>query len=382
MARIRLERVWKLYGKTEAVKGLSLEIYNGELMVLLGPSGCGKTSTLRMIAGLEEVSAGEIFFDDRNVTRLRPAERNVAMAFENYALYPSLTVWDNIAFPLVARRYSKPEIRERVRKLLEVLEIEDLANMKPSQLSDGQKQRVSLARALVREPAVFLLDEPLSHLDARQRTKMRAFLKRFHQEIGITTVMVTHDQLEALALADRIAVMNNGQLEQVGDPTELYERPRTLFVASFIGEPPMNLLPCRITAEDGRTTLVGQGFSVELPKSACASNDFHNDFQNGDTLILGVRPEDLEVCEPSERNALFFGRTELVEDLGDQVVVTVRLAGQKVFMVLEPGMPRPNGGDYIALKARKGCVMQVFSEKTGLNLVAFRAGGVTPEVEV
>lgn len=365
MARVRLEHVWKLYGRTEAVRDLSLEIRDGEFMVLLGPSGCGKTSTLRMIAGLEEVSAGEIFFDDRQVTRLQPAERNVAMAFENYALYPPLTVWENIAFPLVARRCSRSEIKKRVQKLLEVLEIENLANMKPPQLSDGQKQRVSLARALIREPVVFLLDEPLSHLDARQRTKMRAFLKRFHQEIRITMVMVTHDQVEALAVADRIAVMNEGQLEQVGDPVELYERPRTQFVAGFIGEPPMNLLPCQIATEDGRVFLFGQGFSVVLPENVHLASDTQSD----NAVVLGIRPEDLEICEPHEGNALFLGETELVEDLGDQVVVTVRLAEQKVYLVLEPEVPRPVEGSRTALRVRTGCIMQVFSEKTGLNLV-------------
>ena len=365
LARVRLEHVWKLYGRTEAVRDLSLEIRDGELMVLLGPSGCGKTSTLRMIAGLEEVSAGEIFFDDRQVTRLRPAERNVAMAFENYALYPPLTVWENIAFPLVARRCNRSEIQKRVQKLLEVLEIENLANMKPHQLSDGQKQRVSLARALVREPAVFLLDEPLSHLDARQRAKMRTFLKRFHQEIGITMVMVTHDQMEALAVADRIAIMNEGQLEQVGTPVEVYERPRTQFVAGFIGEPPMNLLPCQIAAEDGRVFLLGQGFSVALPEDVCLASDIQSD----NAVILGIRPEDLEICEPHERNTLFLGETELVEDLGDQVVVTVRLTEQKVYLVLEPEAPRPVEGSRIALRIRTGCIMHVFSQKTGLNLV-------------
>ncbi|MBC7217880.1 MAG: ABC transporter ATP-binding protein, partial [Candidatus Caldatribacterium sp.] len=306
MARIRLEHVWKVYGKVEAVRDLSLDIRDGEFVVLLGPSGCGKTSTLRMIAGLEEVSAGEIFFDDKQVTKLPPAERNVAMAFENYALYPSLTVWDNVAFPLVARRVSKAEIKKRVQKVLEVLEIENLARVKPSQLSDGQKQRVGLARALVREPVVFLLDEPLSHLDARQRVKMRVFLKRFHQETGITMIMVTHDQAEALAVADRIAVMNEGRLEQIGSPVELYDRPRTLFVAGFIGEPPMNLLPCRVSAKDGRVFLIGQNFSVLLPDSIHLSNGWGS----SEAVILGVRPEDLEVCETCEKDTVFSGDVE------------------------------------------------------------------------
>ncbi|MEM4676198.1 MAG: ABC transporter ATP-binding protein [Nitrososphaerota archaeon] len=367
MARVKLEHVWKLYGRTEAVRDLSLEIYDGEFMVLLGPSGCGKTSTLRMIAGLEEVSAGEIFFDDKQVTKLKPAERNVAMAFENYALYPTLTVWDNIAFPLVARRYSRSEIKRRVERLLEILEIGNLAHMKPSQLSDGQKQRVTLARALIREPVVFLLDEPLSHLDARQRAKMRAFLKRFHQEVRITMVMVTHDQVEALAVADRIAIMNDGQLEQVGDPIEIYEKPRTQFVAGFIGEPPMNLLPCQIGTKAEHTVLIGQNFSVVLPEGACPVSGV----QAGKEVVLGVRPEDLEICEPRERSAVFSGKVELVEDLGDQVIVTIRLAEQKVFLTLDPEAPRPEEKSCIALKFRAGGAVHVFSRRTGLNLVTF-----------
>lgn len=365
MAQVRFERVWKVYGKTEAVKDLSLEIRDGEFMALLGPSGCGKTSTLRMVAGLEEVSAGEIFFDGRQVTRSRPAERNVAMAFEHYALYPSLTVRDNIAFPLVARRYSKSEIKKRVQTLLEVLEIEDIADMKPSKLSDGQKQRVGLARALVREPVVFLLDEPLSHLDARQRARMRTFLKRLHQDIKTTMIMVTHDQVEALAVADRVAVMNEGRLEQVSDPVELYERPRTRFVAGFIGEPPMNLLPCRLAVENERISLVGQHFSVTLPEGVRLTGDA----RSGDAVLLGVRPEDLGICEPDSSGAAFLGKTELVEDLGDEVVVTIQLDGQKLHLVLEPGARRPDEGSSIAVRPKTERI-RVFSEETGLSLIA------------
>lgn len=365
MAQVRFERVWKVYGKTEAVKDLSLEVRDGEFMALLGPSGCGKTSTLRMVAGLEEVSAGEIFFDARQVTRLRPAERNVAMAFEHYALYPSLTVRDNIAFPLVARRYSKSEIKKRVQVLLEVLEIEDIANMKPSKLSDGQKQRVGLARALVREPVVFLLDEPLSHLDARQRARMRTFLKRLHQDIKTTMIMVTHDQVEALAVADRVAVMNEGRLEQFSDPVELYERPRTRFVAGFIGEPPMNLLPCQLAVENERISLVGQCFSVTLPEGVRLTGDV----RSGDAVVLGIRPEDLEICEHDSSSAAFLGKTELVEDLGDEVVVTIQLDGHKIHLVLEPGARRPDEGGRIALRPKAERI-RVFSEETGLSLIA------------
>ncbi|MCR4401512.1 MAG: ABC transporter ATP-binding protein [Firmicutes bacterium] len=367
MAQVRFEGVWKTYGKTQAVKGLSLEIQDGEFMALLGPSGCGKTSTLRMVAGLEEVSAGDIYFNDRQVTRMRPAERNVAMAFEHYALYPSLTVRDNIAFPLVARGYSKSEIKRRVQTLLEALEIEHIADMKPSKLSDGQKQRVGLARALVREPVVFLLDEPLSHLDARQRARMRTFLKRLHQEIKTTMIMVTHDQVEALAMADRVAVMNEGKLEQVSDPVELYEAPKTQFVAGFIGEPPMNLLPCELYVDGGRILLRGEGFSVTFPESARLADGT----RNGDAVVLGVRPEDLEICDSDggESNGVFFGTTQLVEDLGDEVVVTIGLDGEKIHMVLEPGAMRPDEGSPVAIRPKTERI-RVFSVETGLSLMA------------
>ncbi len=363
MAQVRFEHVWKLYGKTEAVKDLSLEVQDGELVALLGPSGCGKTSTLRMVAGLEAMSQGEIYFDGRPVGRLRPAERNVAMAFEHYALYPTMSVRENIAFPLVARRLGRSEIRERVGALLEALEMESIADERPSRLSDGQKQRVGLARALVRQPVVFLLDEPLSHLDARQRARMRAFLKRLHRDIRTTMIMVTHDQVEALAVADRVAVMNEGRLEQVSSPQELYERPRTRFVAGFIGEPPMNILPCSLSVEDGHACLVGQGFSMRLdggPRLAA-------DIAGQDEVLLGIRPEDLDISVPSEAEA-FRGRVELVEDLGDELVMTVQLDGEKLHVVLDPGMPCPVEGSTVGIRP-KPARMCLFSARTGLSLV-------------
>ncbi|MEW6229599.1 MAG: ABC transporter ATP-binding protein [Bacillota bacterium] len=365
MAQVRFERVWKLYGKTEAVKGLSLEIQDGEFMALLGPSGCGKTSTLRMVAGLEAISAGEIYFDGKPVGKLRPADRNVAMAFEHYALYPTLSVRENIAFPLVARRVGRSEIKRRVQALLEALEIENIADERPSKLSDGQKQRVGLARALVREPAVFLLDEPLSHLDARQRARMRAFLKRLHQDIKTTMIMVTHDQVEALAVADRVAVMNEGQLEQVSSPAELYEKPRTQFVAGFIGEPPMNLLPCSLALEDRQAWLVGQGFSIRLDERICLDGNV----RNGDAVLLGIRPEDLEISASCLSGTALQGRVELVEDLGDELVVTVQLNGEKLHVVLDPGVPRPDEGCNVAVHPKIDRIC-LFSAETGLSLIA------------
>lgn len=365
VAEVRFEHVWKMYGRTEAVRDLTLEIGDGEFMALLGPSGCGKTSTLRMAAGLEAVSAGEICFDGKPVSRLRPADRNVAMAFEHYALYPTLSVRENVAFPLVARRVAAPEISRRVQGLLEALEIEGIATEMPSRLSDGQKQRVGLARALVREPVVFLLDEPLSHLDARQRARMRAFLKRLHQDVRTTMLMVTHDQVEALAVADRVAVMNEGRLEQVSTPVELYEKPKTQFVAGFIGEPPMNLLACSVTFENGRVRLLGKGFSVLLDGGVrltdCA--------RDRDAALLGVRPEDLELCEADGDDPAFRGSVSLVEDLGDEIVVTVQLDGDKLHAVLDPGEPRPREGGRVSARPNVSRV-SLFSSETGLSLIA------------
>ena len=245
MAEVRLENVNKIYkGNVHAVNDLNLTIESGEFLALLGPSGCGKTSTLRMVVGLEEISSGAIYIGGQRVNELEPKDRNVALAFETYALYPPLTIRDNIAFCLRARNIPKPEIRQRVDEVARILDITGILDRKPAELGGGQKQRVSLARALVREPDVFLLDEPLSHLDAAQRANMRSELKRLHARIGGTMILVTHDQLEALAMAERIAVMNFGLLQQVGSFDEIYNHPVNEFVAGFIGEPPMNFLPC------------------------------------------------------------------------------------------------------------------------------------------
>src|SRR5262245_6992214 len=265
MASIRIERVWKRYGAVEAVRDLSLVCAEGELLALLGPSGCGKTSTLKMLAGIEDVSDGEIYFGDRPVTTLDTRDRNVAMVFEDYALYPHLTVAENIAFPLELGGRSRTEIRRATDDVLKRLGLEAFRDTSVRLLSGGAQQRVGIGRALVREPAVILFDEPLSHLDGAQKTQLRAEIKRLQQDTGVTAVLVTHDQTEAMAMAARVAVMDRGVLQQVGPADDLYERPANLFVAQFIGEPPMNCLTGRLERRDGRVVLDTPSGVLALP---------------------------------------------------------------------------------------------------------------------
>src|SRR5499427_4936873 len=246
MAEVALRNVVKRFEEVEAVRSIDLDIPDNELVVLVGPSGCGKSTTLRMIAGLEEVTSGEIFIGGELVNDLPPKDRDIAMVFQNYALYPHMTAFENMAFGLRLRKFPKSEIRERVEDAARILDITDLLLRRPKQLSGGQRQRVAMGRAIVRHPKVFLFDEPLSNLDAKLRVQMRTEIKRVHQKVKTTTVYVTHDQVEAMTLADRVVVMNRGKVEQIGAPQELYHHPRTRFVAGFIGSPAMNFLPCRL----------------------------------------------------------------------------------------------------------------------------------------
>src|SRR5881409_3551701 len=253
MAEVTLENVVKVYPDgTEAVKDLSLEIADGELVVFVGPSGCGKTTALRMVAGLEEITSGTIRIGERVVNQLPPRERDVAMVFQNYALYPHKSVYENLAFPLKLRRLAKPEIDQRVHRIARLLELEEQLPRRPRQLSGGQRQRVAMGRAIVREPQAFLMDEPLSNLDAKLRTQMRAEIARIQRDLGATTVYVTHDQVEAMTMGDRVAVMRKGELQQVDAPQQLYESPGNLFVASFIGSPAMNLVDAEVVRANGR----------------------------------------------------------------------------------------------------------------------------------
>jgi multiple sugar transport system ATP-binding protein len=302
MAAITLQGVTKRYGNVTAVQALDLAIHEGEFMVLLGPSGCGKTTTLNMIAGLEEISDGTLLFDAKDVTRLPPHQREVAMVFQSYALYPNKTVAENIAFPLKLRRVPKAEIERAVAEVAEQLELTPLLGRRPNQLSGGQRQRVALGRAIVRKPSVFLMDEPLSNLDATLRLSMRSLIKRLHHKLRATFVYVTHDQAEALTLADRIAVMQGGVVQQLDTPEGIYERPANTFVASFLGSPQINLLR--------------QG--LPRPEWVAAGRD----------VIIGLRPED--VARPAEGLVTLSGRVELVSPLGSETQLEVALGSASV----------------------------------------------------
>src|ERR671928_1153936 len=251
MAQVALRKVVKMFDRTPAVQGIDLDITDREFVVLVGPSGCGKTTTLRMIAGLEEVTSGDIYIGDQIVNDVPPKDRDIAMVFQNYALYPHMTVFENMSFGLRLRKFPKAEIRERVENAARILDITNLLDRQPKQLSGGQRQRVAMGRAIVRNPKVFLFDEPLSNLDAKLRVQMRTEIKRVHQKVKTTTVYVTHDQVEAMTLADRVVVMNAGRIEQIGTPHELYHHPKTRFVAGFIGSPAMNIIPCVLEENAG-----------------------------------------------------------------------------------------------------------------------------------
>ena len=325
MATVSFEHVKKIYGDgTVAVVDLSLAIPDGELMVFVGPSGCGKTTALRMVAGLEEITDGEIRIGDEVVNGLPPRDRDIAMVFQNYALYPHKTVFENLAFPLKLRRLSSADIKERVDRIASILELKEQLGRKPRQLSGGQRQRVAMGRALIREPQAFLMDEPLSNLDAKLRTQMRAEIGLLHKEIGVTTVYVTHDQVEAMTLGDRVAVMRLGELQQVAHPTELYTRPANLFVAGFIGSPGMNFFEGALETRDGRLSVAfgaGQHLAVDE-----AEHDLARGLESftGRQVIVGVRPEHLEDASlardvPSDRRLQ--GQVRLRELLGSEVVV-------------------------------------------------------------
>src|SRR6476646_2955671 len=293
MAQVSLRKVVKRFDDTEAVRGIDLDIADKEFVVLVGPSGCGKSTTLRMIAGLEEISAGEIAVDGEVVNDVPPKDRDMAMVFQNYALYPHMTVYENMSFGLRLKHYPKDEIARRVQEAARILDITELVERKPRQLSGGQRQRVAMGRAIVPNPKVFLFDEPLSNLDAKLRVQMRTEIKRVHQKVRTTTVYVTHDQIEAMTLADRVVVMNRGRIEQIGPPNELYHAPRSRFVAGFIGSPAMNFLPCRLEEADGALRVrLSQDIALPVP----ASHTARYQSSAGKELLFGLRPE--HITEP------------------------------------------------------------------------------------
>jgi multiple sugar transport system ATP-binding protein len=325
VAQVSFEHIRKVYPDgTVAIQDLSLEIPDGELMVFVGPSGCGKTTALRMVAGLEEITEGEIRIGDEVVNELPPRDRDVAMVFQTYALYPHKSVYENLSFPLKLRRLTKSEIDERVRRIARVLELEEQLPRRPRQLSGGQRQRVAMGRAMIREPQAFLMDEPLSNLDAKLRTQMRAEISLIHKEIGVTTIYVTHDQVEAMTLGQRVAVMRKGELQQVSTPQELYNRPANLFVAGFIGSPAMNFFEGRVEQQNGRPGVAfgdGQRLAVDDAERALAPSLAESP---GRQVVVGVRPEHLEDATlasgtPADRRLR--GLVRLRELLGSEVVV-------------------------------------------------------------
>jgi multiple sugar transport system ATP-binding protein len=331
VASVTFERVGKVYDDgTRAVSDLTLDVEDGEFMVLVGPSGCGKTTALRMVAGLEDITEGEVWIGDTIVNRLDPRKRDVAMVFQSYALYPHMTVFDNIAFGLRSRRVRRPEIRRRVDEIGRVLGLHELLRRKPRQLSGGQRQRVAMGRAIVREPSVFLMDEPLSNLDARLRVQMRAEVARIQHELGATTLYVTHDQVEAMTMGDRVAVMRGGVLQQTGDPQEVHDKPLNLFVASFIGSPPMNLVQARLERRNGG--LVARLGDQELPIAPELTRDRPAlAAYVGRTIGLGIRPGD--VRDPrgaADADVRLRGTVRATEALGTELLVHLAVEAEPV----------------------------------------------------
>jgi len=332
MADVRFEHVAKRYDKVSVIEDLNLDVRDHEFMVLVGPSGCGKSTALRMIAGLEEISDGVIEIGGRVVNDLPPKSRDIAMVFQNYALYPHMTVRENLEFGLKMRKLPRAEIERLVTEAAEILEISHLLNRKPKQLSGGQRQRVALGRAIVRKPAVYLFDEPLSNLDAKLRVQMRAEIKKLQRRLETTTVYVTHDQTEAMTMGSRIAVMKDGRIQQVGTPLEIYDRPQNLFVANFIGTPPMNFIDT--TIRDGGATLAASKFSLPVPaslKPLTAAFD-------GQKVMVGVRPE--HILDPSiptrGEKAKLEAEVEVIEPLGDEVIVHARVGDDLLVYKVEP----------------------------------------------
>jgi multiple sugar transport system ATP-binding protein len=334
MATVALRNIVKRYDAVEAVRGINLDIPDKEFIVLVGPSGCGKSTTLRMIAGLEDISGGEIFIGGDVVNDIPPKDRDIAMVFQNYALYPHMTVFDNMAFGLKLRRVSKAEINQRVRYAAQILDITELLDRRPKQLSGGQRQRVAMGRAIVRNPKVFLFDEPLSNLDAKLRVQMRTEIKRVHQKVKTTTVYVTHDQVEAMTLADRVVVMNSGRIEQAGAPNDLYHAPRTRFVAGFIGSPAMNFLNCRLEQNGvGLTARLSDKISFKIPESRTKRYQPHA----GKDLLFGIRPEHITEPRPngSERQS-FTATLDVVEPMGMETMVYFQVGGVETCGRVEP----------------------------------------------
>ncbi len=353
MARVDLRDVRKSYGDLEVIHGVSTTVADGEFIVIVGPSGCGKSTLLRMVAGLEAITSGEIVIGERVVNDLEPKDRDIAMVFQNYALYPHMSVFDNMAYGLRIRGFSKDEIRTRVDRAAGILELGPLLERKPRQLSGGQRQRVAMGRAIVREPAVFLFDEPLSNLDAKLRVQMRFEIQKLHRRLGTTSLYVTHDQVEAMTLAHRMIVMNAGRAEQIGSPMEVYENPSTLFVAGFIGSPAMNFLPAK--GDGGSRFSLLAGGHVSAAKGGAPE---------GASVTIGVRPEHLHPSSAAE--SLLTGQVEMVEQLGADTLVHVGHGAGSVIARVPNGHPAQVGST-ISLAADPARLF-LFDSETGARL--------------
>jgi multiple sugar transport system ATP-binding protein len=347
MSKVVLEHLWKTYpGNVDAVKDVNLEINDGEFLVLVGPSGCGKSTTLRMVAGLEEISRGKISIGDRVVNDVPPKDRDIAMVFQNYALYPHMTVYDNMAFGLKLRKYKKSEIEARVNEAADILGIHEYLQRRPKALSGGQRQRVAVGRAIVRKPQAFLFDEPLSNLDAKMRVQMRAEISKLHNQLETTMIYVTHDQVEAMTMGDRIVVMKDGIIQQVANPTELYDNPVNIFVAGFIGTPPMNFFNGTIEADGGSLAFKESSFSVPLPaewKEKLAG-------YTGKRVVFGLRPENIgsDAAENSENPVKIQAKVEVVEPMGSETFLYMN-TGEHTFIARTESHRKCRVGDELNL---------------------------------
>ena len=360
MAKVVIKQLTKNFGKVVAVDNLNLEVKDKEFVVLLGPSGCGKTTVLRCIAGLESPDEGEIYIGNRLVNELEPKQRDIAMVFQTYALYPHMTVFQNLAFPLENANVPKEAIKDKVEKTAKLLRIESLLERRPRQLSGGQRQRVALGRAMVREPQVFLMDEPLSNLDAKLRVYMRAELKKLQKELGITTIYVTHDQVEAMTMGDRVAILNLGALQQFGKASDIYFHPVNVFVAGFIGTPPTNFFDCTLIKKEPSVFDVGI-FKYPVPEQMQEKAK-----EWSSSLILGIRPQDVIVHMKAKAKDLIKALLEIVEPLGDRQVLDLRVGDYLVRALVSPDFEAELGDElWLEFPSDKICV---FDKKTEQNL--------------
>ena len=351
MANVVLRNLVKFYGKTQVLHGIDLDVQDGEFIVLVGPSGCGKSTTLRIVSGLEDATSGEVEIGNRVVNNLEPKERDIAMVFQNYAIYPHMSVRKNIGFGLRTSKMSKADKVDRIKYVADILSMTELLDRKPDQLSGGQRQRVAIGRAMVRDPAVFLFDEPLSNLDAQLRTQMRLEIKKLHQRVGSTIIFVTHDQVEAMTMADRIVIMKDGFIQQIGTPQDVFHTPANLFVAQFIGAPAMNMLNgvCR-----GNTIILEDDTHVELPETLLV---------DGMAVVLGIRSDDLTVGGEAP---LFSGVVSMLEPLGSETLVYVTVNGNEL-IAKASGRTPPGIGDTVMLGAPREN-MHLFEAATGLRI--------------